>query len=65
VMYRDGNGVTQDYVDAHKWFNIAVAYSTDKEVRDPATTNRDLVTKKMTPAQIAEAQKRASEWKKK
>ena len=65
LMYFKGQGVTQDYVEAHTWFNIAAAYSTDKEVRDNATKNRDMVAEKMTPEQIAEAQKRASEWKKK
>ena len=24
-MYREGLGVPQDYVEAHKWFNLAVA----------------------------------------
>ena len=64
-MYEYGQGVTQDYVEAHKWYNLAAPYSTNKEVRDMATESRDVVAKKMTPAQIAEAQKRASEWKKK
>ena len=30
---------------------------------DDVNKNRDLVAAKMTPAQIAEAQKRAREWK--
>jgi uncharacterized protein len=64
VMYAEGQGVQQDYVEAHKWFNIAAAYSTDKADRDRATKNRDLVANKMSAAQIAEAQKRAREWKK-
>lgn len=63
LMYLNGRGVTQDYVEAHKWFNIAAAKSTDKELRDKAAKNRDIAANKMTPAQIAEAQKRASEWK--
>ncbi len=33
------------------------------EKRDAAVKNRDIVAKKMTPAQIAEAQKLAREWK--
>jgi len=64
-MYLVGLGVTQDYAEAHKWFNIAAAYSTDEEDRDMAAKNRDIIAKKMTPAQLAEAQKRANEWKKK
>ncbi len=65
LAYVEGQGVAQDYVEAHKWFNIAVAYSTDKEVRDATQKNRDTLAKKMSPTQIGEAQKRASEWKKK
>lgn len=56
-LYRRGQGVPQDYIEAHKWFNLsAVAGDAD------AVNNRDLVEKKMTGAQIAEAQKLAREW---
>jgi uncharacterized protein len=61
-MYRDGEGVPQDYVKAHMWFNLASAGA-------PATSRanyveyRDELAKKMTPAQMAEAQKLAREWK--
>ena len=37
--------------------------ASDKESRDSAVRNRDIVAAKMTPAQIAEAQKLAREWK--
>jgi len=57
-----GRGVPQDYVEAQMWFNIAVA-SFKGEKPDPAAENRDRVAAKMTPAQIAEAQKRARELK--
>ncbi|MSR13630.1 MAG: hypothetical protein EXR86_03515 [Gammaproteobacteria bacterium] len=63
VMYRDGQSVPQDYVEAHKWYNLSAARATEKETRENATHNRDIVTAKMTPTQVAEAQKRASEWK--
>ncbi len=56
-MYVAGQGVPQDYVLAHKWLNLAAAQ------RSNFTKERDLVAAKMTPAQIAEAQKRAREWK--
>lgn len=58
LMYTVGLGVPQDPVEAHKWFNLA-GYAGNDESRE----NRDLVALKMTPAQIAEAQKRAREWK--
>ena len=52
-------------MQAHKWLNLSAAgASTDeKDVRDRAVKNRDMVAAKMTPAQIAEAQKLASAWK--
>lgn len=58
IMYDDGEGVPQDKVQAYKWFSLA-ATNGDK----PAPMLRDLLAKEMTPAQIAEAQKLASEWK--
>jgi TPR repeat protein len=63
VMYRDGEGVQKDYVQAHMWFNLAAAasrYGSYEEGR--AAEERDKIASKMTPAQIAEAQKLASEW---
>ena len=57
LMYDKGQGVPQDYVEAHMWFNLAAAGSPPGEVRDMAATNRDMVAKLMTPAQIAEAQR--------
>ena len=57
VMYAKGEGVPQDYVQAHMWFSLSAAQG------DGATKNRDIIAAKMTPAQIAEAQKLAREWK--
>ena len=48
----------QDYVQAHMWLNLAAAQS-----HADAVKNRDIVAALMTPAQIAEAQKLAREWK--
>ena len=53
----------QDYVEAHKWFNLAAAHPANPTDGEKATKNRYLVASKMTPAQIAEAQKLAREWK--
>jgi TPR repeat protein len=63
MMYEIGDGVPQNYVFAHKWFNLAaVRYRRDASFRDQAIRKRDELGTKMTPAQIAEAQKVASEW---
>jgi TPR repeat protein len=61
-MYRDGEGVQKDYVQAHIWFNLAAA-AAEFGKENLAAEYRDELAKKMTPAQIAEAQKLAREWK--
>ena len=62
-MYKFGEGVPQDYAQAHMWFNLAASGFPRGEDRDKAVKNRDTVAKRMTPAQISEAQKLAREWK--
>jgi uncharacterized protein len=61
-MYLRGYGVTQDYVRAHMLFNLASAHAVDAFTRDIAGRYRNEVEAKMTPAQIAEAQRMAREW---
>ncbi len=63
VMYGKGKGVPQDYALAHMWFNLAASRFPPGEDRDTAVENRDNVAKRMTPAQISEAQKLAREWR--
>ena len=58
MMYYEGDGVPQDFVLAHMWLNLAAAQGESN-----AKKLRDLLAKKMTPAQIAEAQRLAREWK--
>ena len=62
VMYADGEGVPQDYVQAHKWFNLAAA-SAEVASREAYVEARDDVAARMTPSQIAEAQRLAREWR--
>jgi len=64
-LYERGLGVPQNYVQAHKWYNLAAAGTADIGYRQLTVTNRDDLAAKMTPAQIAEAQRLASEWRKK
>lgn len=61
-MYEKGMGVPQDYVQAHKWFNLAASRLQGKK-RNVSVQNRNVVEKRITPAQVAEAQKLAREWK--
>ena len=58
VMYDEGQGVPKNIVQAYKWYSLA-ATNGDK----PASLLRDSLANQMTPAQIAEAQKLAQEWK--
>ena len=61
-MYNNGEGVPQDYVQAHKWLNLAALRVTG-EGANKYRKNRDIVAAKMPHAQIAEAQRLAREWK--
>ena len=63
LAYAQGEGVPQDYVAAHMWINLAVAKLPPGKARQSALETRDLVAAKMTPAQIAEAQDLARNWK--
>jgi len=64
LMYAKGYGVPQNHIEAHTWFTLAAASYTSKPNRDRAVAARDTEAARMTPAQIAEAQKLAREWKK-
>ena len=57
-MYANGRGVPKDYVQSHMWFSLAASGGgTD------AINSLNEVASKMTPEQIAEAQRLAREWK--
>ena len=62
-LYETGKDVPQDYVQAHMWYNLAASDAQDAAMSDTASQQRDLVAATMTPAQIAEAQRMAREWK--
>ena len=61
-MYDLGRGVPKDAVEAHKWFNLAAGGASDADTRKRAAKARDAGAGKMSPAQVVEAQKRASAW---
>jgi TPR repeat protein len=58
VMYYKGQGVQQDYVSAHMWFNLAVYQGMIGAIK-----GRNNVEKQMTTQQISEAQLLARNWK--
>jgi TPR repeat protein len=62
-LYLAGRGVPQDFVAAHMWLNLAASLETNGEIQKGFADERDELAKEMTPAQIAEAQRLAREWK--
>ena len=56
-LYLQGVGVLQNYVEAHKWFNLAASRG-----EMDAVAERDALAQKMTAEERAEAQKRALSW---
>ena len=57
LMYADGSGVPKDNVQAYAWWNIAAAQN-----NEVAKNNLNVITKKMTPAAISEAQQLSREY---
>jgi TPR repeat protein len=55
VMYAEGLGMPPDPIEAHKWFNLAAAKGFPQ-----AAQARNTLAPRMSPQQIAEAQKRAA-----
>ena len=56
-LYMQGLGAPQNYVQAHKWFNLAASRGEAE-----AVTERDALAARMAPEQVAEAQKQAAAW---
>ena len=74
AMYASGRGTAQDYVRALMWFSLAIAFGDTKPPaplgiklvdtsKYTALEQRDRLVALMTSAQIAEAEKLASEWR--
>ena len=61
VMYANGQGVSQDFAEAYKWFNLAASLAQEQFKKEYANM-RDAAAKRMTPQQLADAQKVAREW---
>ena len=56
VLYRDGTGVIQSYIDAHMWFNIAASAGNES-----AKGSRDRVATEMSQDDLVRAQRLARE----
>jgi len=58
LMYAKGQGLPKDYVLAHMWMNLAAAKGVEGAVKAC-----DFLEKHIPPAQLAEAQRLAREWR--
>jgi TPR repeat protein len=65
AMYKEGKGVQPDYVQAHVWFNLGAARfpTSEAEVHELVSQARAYLATKMSPSQVATAQKLAREWR--
>ena len=59
IMYARGD--PEDYVQAHMWLDLAASRLTG-EARENAVRGRDIVAGRMTPDQLAEAQRLGRDW---
>lgn len=57
-LYGNGQGVEQSYVQSYMWCSIAAAQGDAESIE-----GLDFLASKLTPTQLAEAQKLASEWR--
>ncbi len=63
TLYANGWGVPQDDVQAHKWLNLAASRATGRKFRRSLVKKRKKIAARLTPEQIAEAQRLAQEWR--
>lgn len=57
ILYSTGQGGEIDYIEAHKWFNLAALMGSE-----PAKYYRQEISDQMSNGQVAAAQKAAREW---
>src|SRR5437660_1442691 len=62
LAYSSGLGVPPDQVAAYEWMDLAV-FRARGPIREKYSAARDALTAGMTPEQLAEARRRAGEWK--
>lgn len=58
TSYARGQGVPRNFVRSYMWYSLAAAQGSQ-----PAAQNLDKIGRFMTPAQVAEAQNLAAEWR--
>lgn len=61
--YAGGAGIPRDNVQAYMWYDITAGRADGNWLEGIAASNRDALTARMTPAEIFEAQRLATEWR--
>jgi TPR repeat protein len=62
-MYFDGTGVTRDYSSAYVWYTLAASQAPLLDNRKGLIELRNIAGARMTPEQVAEAERRVATWK--
>jgi TPR repeat protein len=62
ILFNFGKGVERDYAQAYMWYERAAMHAQSGN-RDTIIEMRDAMAGKLTPQQIAEAQRLARDWK--
>lgn len=57
LLYSTGQGVGLDYIEAHKWFNLAALRGIRR-----AQVDRAELAREMSATEVAEAQRQARYW---
>ena len=60
AQYLSGQGTKRDQLEAQKWFNVCARRESDAQ--NKCIVDRDMHAKRLSGADLAEAQKRADQW---
>ncbi len=62
-LYAAGHGVARDPIRAYKWYQVAVSQLPSGKERDRVVRLRRELARQMSPRQITQAERLASEWR--
>jgi len=62
-LYFTGQGVTRDYISAYVWFSLAARQAPLLDNRKGLLELRNIAAARMTPEQLADAERRITMWK--
>ncbi|HEY5330085.1 MAG TPA: SEL1-like repeat protein [Acidobacteriaceae bacterium] len=62
LLYRDGQGMPQDWAEAYFWLDLAAAGKLRAMLAKDAAKQRDKASSHLTPADLSREQERARKW---